>query len=82
MLILTLAFYINIMEITGLALGAVGLTGQLARAAMDYYKIFDDMNDVGSTYDAILHELRTQGLLLKGWEQSWGLGGDPNHTAA
>jgi len=55
-----------------------GLAGQLTKAAMDCYKIFDNMNDVGSTYDAILHELRTQGLLLKRWEEAWGFGGDSN----
>jgi len=67
------------MEPVGLSIGVVGLAGQLAKSTMDYYKIFDDMNDVGSTYDATLHELRTQGLLLKRWEQSWGFGSDPNH---
>jgi len=36
------------------------------------------MGDVGSAYDAILHELRTQGLLLRRWEHAWGFGGDPN----
>ncbi|RPB27890.1 TPR-like protein, partial [Terfezia boudieri ATCC MYA-4762] len=64
------------MEPVGLTIGVVGLAGQLAKATMDYYKIFDDMKDVGSTYDAILHELRTQGLLLKKWEQSWGFGSE------
>jgi len=64
------------MEPVGLTIGVVGLTGQLAKAATDCYKIFDDMNDVGSTYDAILHELRTQGLPLKKWEQAWGFGSD------
>ena len=66
------------MEAAGLVVGVVGLTGQLAKAAMEWYKIFDNMNDVGSTYDVILHDLRTQGLLLKGWEQAWGFGSDSN----
>jgi len=66
------------MEPASFTIGVVGLAGQLAKAAMDCYKIFDNMNDVGSTYDAILHELRTQGLLLKRWEQAWGFGGDSN----
>ena len=66
------------MEPAGLTIGVVGLAGQLAKAAMDCYKIFDDMSEVGSTYDAILHELRTQGLLLKKWEQAWGFGDDSN----
>ena len=64
------------MDPAGFAIGVVGLAGQLAKAAMDCYKIFDNMNDVGSTYDAILHQLRTQGLLLKAWEQDWGFGSD------
>jgi len=64
------------MEPVGVTIGVVGLTGQLAKAAMDCYKMFDNMSDVGSTYDAILHELRTQGLLLKKWEQAWGFGSD------
>jgi len=67
------------MEAAGLSIGVVGLTGQLAKVAIDCYKIFDDMKGVGSTYDSILHQLRTQGLLLKGWEQTWGLGRDSNH---
>ncbi|KAF8416892.1 hypothetical protein EV426DRAFT_703238 [Tirmania nivea] len=67
------------MEPAGLAIGVVGLTGQLAKVAMDCYKIFDEMNDAGSTYDEILHGLRTQGLLLKRWEEAWGFGGGTNH---
>jgi len=66
------------MESASLAIGVVGLAGQLTKAAMDCYKIFDNMRDVGSTYDAILHELRTQGLLLKRWDEAWGFGGDSN----
>jgi len=66
------------MEPASLTIGVVGLAGQLTKAAMDCYKIFDNMNDVGSTYDGILHELRTQGLLLKRWEEAWGFGGDSN----
>jgi len=66
------------MEPAGLTIGVVGLAGQLTKAAMDCYKIFDNMRDVGSTYDTILHELRTQGLLLKRWEEVWGFGGHSN----
>jgi len=66
------------MEPAGLTIGVVGLAGQLTKAAIDCYKIFDNMNDVGSTYDAILHELRTQGLLLKRWEEAWEFGGGSN----
>ena len=54
--------------------GIVGLAGQLTKATMDCYKIFDNINDVGSTYDEILDELRTQGLRLRKWEQAWGFG--------
>jgi len=64
------------MEPVGFTIGVVGLTGQLAKAAMDCYQIFDDMSDVGTTYDSILHKLRTEGLRLKGWEEAWGLGSD------
>jgi len=66
------------MEPASFTIGVVGLAGQLTKAAMDCYQIFDNMRDVGSTYDAILHELRTQGLLLKRWEEAWGFGGDSN----
>jgi len=69
---------IHIMEPASLTIGVVGLAGQLTKAAMDCYKIFDNMRDVGSTYDTILHGLRTQGLLLKRWEEAWGFGGDDN----
>ncbi|RPB23401.1 hypothetical protein L211DRAFT_809086, partial [Terfezia boudieri ATCC MYA-4762] len=68
------------MDPAGLTLGFVGLAGQLAKAAADYYKIFDDMRDVGTTYDSILHKLRTEGLRLKGWEETWGLGNDNNQS--
>jgi len=64
------------METAGLSLGVIGLTGQLIKAAMDCYQIFDDMSDVGTTYDYILHKLRTEGLRLKRWEDAWGLGND------
>jgi len=58
------------MEPASFTIGVVGLAGQLTKAAIDCYKIFDNMNDVGSTYDAILHGLRTQGFLLERWEQA------------
>jgi len=64
------------MEPVSFTIGVVGLAGQLTKAAMDCYKIFDNMGDVGSTYDTILHELRTQGLRLRRLEQAWGFGGD------
>jgi len=46
------------MEPASLTIGVVSLAEQLTKAAMDCYKIFGSMNDVGTTYDAILHELR------------------------
>ncbi|RPB23659.1 hypothetical protein L211DRAFT_849645 [Terfezia boudieri ATCC MYA-4762] len=61
------------MDLVGLTIGVVGLAGQLAKAAADYYKIFDDMSNVGSTYDSNLHKLCTEGLRLKRWEKAWGL---------
>jgi len=63
------------MDPASLTIGVVGTVGQLTKAAMRCYRIFDNMNDAGSTSDAILHELRMQGLLLKRWEQAWGCGG-------
>jgi len=69
------------MEPVAFTIGVVGLTGQLAKAAIDYYKIFDDMSDVGATYDTILHKLRTEGLRLKRWEEAWGLGNDDDDVS-
>ncbi|KAF8446939.1 hypothetical protein BGX38DRAFT_615123 [Terfezia claveryi] len=66
------------MDLVSLTIGVVGLAGQLAKAATDCYMIFDDMSDVGTMYDSILHRLRTEGLRLKGWEEAWGLGDDNN----
>jgi len=66
------------MDAASLTIGVVGLSIQLTKATMDCYKIFDNMGEVGSTYDTILHELRTQGLRLRRWEQAWGFGGDDN----
>ena len=56
-----------------LAIGVVPLVMKLASASIECYKIFDDMSNVGDSYDSLLHELRTQGLRLKGWEDAWGL---------
>ena len=64
------------MESASLTIGVVGLAGQLAKATIDYYRIFDDMSDIGATYDSILHKLRTEGLRLKRWEDDWGIGND------
>ena len=59
-----------------LAVGVVPLVIKLASASMECYKIFDDISNVGNSGDALLHNLRTQGLRLKGWEDAWGLQND------
>ena len=56
-----------------LAIGVIPLVMQLASASMECYMIFDDMSNAGESYDSLLHDLRTQGLRLKGWEDAWGL---------
>ena len=56
-----------------LAIGVIPLVMQQASASMECYKIFDDMSNAGDSYDSLLHDLRTQGLRLKGWEDAWGL---------
>ena len=56
-----------------LAIGVIPLVMQLASASMECYKIFDDMSNAGDSYDLLLHDLRTQGLRLKKWEDAWGL---------
>jgi len=67
------------MEPVGFAIGVVGLAGPLAKASMDCYRIFDDMSDVGHSHASILHQLRTEGLRLKRWENAWGIGNGKNH---
>ena len=62
------------MEPAGLALGVVGLTGQLVKVSMEWYDIFTEMSDVGISHDSALHNLRTEALRLKQWEHAWGLG--------
>ena len=47
------------------ALGVVPLVMQLASTSMQWYKIFDDINNVGDSYDSLLHDLRIQGLRLR-----------------
>lgn len=62
------------MEVAGLAIGAVGLGAQLAKASIDCYNIFSQISEVGSSQDSILHELRTEALRLRQWEQGWNIG--------
>ncbi|KAF8474179.1 hypothetical protein BDZ91DRAFT_845551 [Kalaharituber pfeilii] len=56
----------------GLA-GLAGLTLQLAQVARDCANIYTEVKEVGYTHDSVLHNLRTEGLRLKRWEQAWGL---------
>ena len=69
------------MEPAGLALGVVGLTGQLVKVSMEWYDIFTEMSDVGTSHDSALHNLRTETLRLKKWVHAYntaGFGLDPN----
>ena len=50
------------MEAAGLALGVVGLTGQLVKVSMEWHDIFAEMSDVGISHDSALHNLRTEAL--------------------
>ena len=54
------------------ATGGISLVMHLASASIECYKIFDDIGNAGESYDSLLHDLRTQGLRLKGWEEAWG----------
>ncbi|KAF8424424.1 hypothetical protein BGX38DRAFT_1279424 [Terfezia claveryi] len=52
------------MDPVGLSIGIVGLAGQLAKSAADYYKIFDDMGDVIPTvHETDLHLLENPRVL-------------------
>ncbi|KAF8455069.1 P-loop containing nucleoside triphosphate hydrolase protein [Kalaharituber pfeilii] len=61
------------MEAVGLAVGIVGLAEQLAKVSQEWSNIFSEMKEIGYAHDAVLHDLRTEGLRLKQWEQAWGL---------
>ncbi|KAF8461380.1 hypothetical protein BDZ91DRAFT_851079 [Kalaharituber pfeilii] len=61
------------MEAAGLAIGIVGLAGQLARISRECYAIFSQMKEIGNAHDAVLHDLQREGLRLKRWEHAWGL---------
>ncbi|KAF8448488.1 hypothetical protein BDZ91DRAFT_112651 [Kalaharituber pfeilii] len=63
------------MEAVGLAIGIVGLAGQLAKVSQEWSNIFSEMKEIGYAHDSVLHDLRTEGLRLKQWEQAWGLDG-------
>ncbi|KAF8472024.1 hypothetical protein BDZ91DRAFT_487124 [Kalaharituber pfeilii] len=62
------------MEPAGLAIGIVGLAGQLAKVSRECYSIFSEMNEIGNAHGSVLHDLRREGLRLKRWEHAWGLG--------
>ena len=69
------------MEAAGLALGVVGLTGQLVRVSIEWCNIFTEMSDVSTSHDSALHNLRTEALRLKQWEHTYntvGFGLDQN----
>ncbi|KAF8462069.1 hypothetical protein BDZ91DRAFT_850828 [Kalaharituber pfeilii] len=61
------------MEATGLAIGIIGLAGQLARVTQEWSNIFSEMKEIGYAHDCVLHDLRTEGFRLKQWEHAWGL---------
>ncbi|KAF8474189.1 P-loop containing nucleoside triphosphate hydrolase protein [Kalaharituber pfeilii] len=61
------------MDPAGLAIGIAGLAGQLAKVSQEWSKIFSEMKEIGYAHDSVLHNLRTEGLRLKQWEQAWGL---------
>ncbi|KAF8460959.1 hypothetical protein BDZ91DRAFT_411400 [Kalaharituber pfeilii] len=61
------------MELAASAAGLAGLTLQLAQVARDCANIYSEVKEVGYTHDSVLHNLRTEGLRLKRWEQAWGL---------
>ncbi|KAF8474187.1 P-loop containing nucleoside triphosphate hydrolase protein [Kalaharituber pfeilii] len=61
------------MDLAGLAIGIAGLAGQLAKVSQEWSKIFSEMKEIGYAHDSVLHNLRTEGLRLKQWEQAWGL---------
>ncbi|KAF8455068.1 P-loop containing nucleoside triphosphate hydrolase protein [Kalaharituber pfeilii] len=63
------------MEAVGLAIGVVGLSGQLAKVSQEWSNIFSEMKEIGYAHDAVLHDLRTEGFRLKQWEQAWRLDG-------
>ncbi|KAF8468448.1 hypothetical protein BDZ91DRAFT_111517 [Kalaharituber pfeilii] len=62
------------MEAVGLAIGIVELAGQLSKVSQEWSNIFSEMKEIGYAPDYVLHDLRTEGLRLKQWEQAWGLG--------
>ncbi|KAF8461700.1 hypothetical protein BDZ91DRAFT_736167 [Kalaharituber pfeilii] len=66
---------ITIMEAVGLAIGIVGLAGQLAKVSQEWSNMFSEMKEIGYAHDSVLHDLRTEGFRLKRWEKTWGLDG-------
>lgn len=57
----------------GLAIGVVGLAGQLYQASMVCYEIFSDVQDVGRDHDSFHWQLVTERNRLMRWEKIWGV---------
>lgn len=57
----------------GLAIGVVGLAGQLYQASMACYTIFSDVQDVGRDHDSFRWQLVTEQNRLMRWEKIWGV---------
>lgn len=61
------------MEPAGLAIGVVGLAGQLFKASIECYDILSDTNDFATDHDNFVWQLNTERHRLIGWEKTWGL---------
>lgn len=57
----------------GLAIGVVGLAGQLYAASMACYEILSDVKDVGTDHDSFHWQLVTEKNRLMRWEKVWGV---------
>lgn len=57
----------------GLAIGVVGLAGQLYQTSMACYNIFSDVQDVGKDHDSFRWQLVTEQNRLMRWEKIWGV---------
>lgn len=57
----------------GLAIGVVGLAGQLYQASMICYDIFSDVQDIGADHDSFQWHLTTEKNRLMRWEKMWGV---------
>ena len=62
-------FILGRMEVAGLAIGVIELAGQLTKASIECYSIFSEIGEVGYSQDSMLHEVQTEALRLRQWEQ-------------